>query len=73
MSLRLNSSPVGDDWFDKDKPLGAFVDELADTSDTILLARKMVRIPKVVFSRTLRHIDGQNVPSGIVVNTYGIT
>jgi dihydrofolate reductase len=85
------AGPKGElDWmtsFDKDKQLGAFVDELADTSDTILLGRKMapgfmpfwesvstkpdsmeydfaqkmVRIPKIVFSKTLRHIDGQNV------------
>lgn len=78
------------DWmtsFDRDEQLGALVDHLADTSDTILLGRKMaagfirywesvlskpespeysfaqtmVRTPKVVFSKTLHHVDGQNV------------
>lgn len=77
------------DWmtWDMDEKLGAFIDHLTDTSDTILLgrkmtegfikhwehaitqpesseysfARKMVDIPKVVFSKTLSRIDGQNV------------
>jgi hypothetical protein len=74
------------DWttnFDKDARLGTFVDELVDSSDTLLLGRKltpgfighwenvarqpntleyhfaqkMVRIPKIVFSKTM-HRDG---------------
>src|SRR5947199_8091653 len=77
------------DWmtFDMDDSLIAFINHLTDTSDTILLgrkmtegfinywehvttqpespeysfARKMVDIPKVVFSKTLDHVDGQNV------------
>lgn len=84
------AGPGGElDWmtdFDQDKQLGPFVDDMADTSDTILLGRKMapgfvsfwegastkpgmlydfaqkmVRTPKIVFSRTVRHFDGQNV------------
>src|SRR5882724_9692117 len=77
------------DWMTwaMDEKLLAFINHLTDTSDTILLgrkmtggfiehwehataqpenpefpfARKMVDIPKVVFSKTLQHIDGQNV------------
>src|SRR5262245_11581600 len=77
------------DWMTwaMDEKLIAFINHLTDTSDTILLgrkmtagfikywehgitkpdspeyafARKMVDIPKVVFSRTLDHVDGQNV------------
>jgi dihydrofolate reductase len=77
------------DWmtFAMDEKLLAFINHLTDTSDTILLgrkmtegfikywervitqpqspeysfARKMVEIPKVVFSKTLQHVDGQNV------------
>ena len=78
------------DWmadFGKDEKLLALVNHLTDTSDTILLGRKMtegfikywehaitqpnspeyefaqkmVRIPKVVFSRTIKKADGQNV------------
>ena len=70
-----------------DQQLSAFVDQLIDGSDTILLGRKMtpdfirywesvvtkpesaeyrfgqkmVATPKVVFSKTLHHVDGQNV------------
>ncbi len=77
------------DWmtWNMDEKLLAFINQLTDTSDTILLgrkmtegfikywesaitkpqspeyefARKMVDTPKVVFSKTLSHIDGQNV------------
>jgi dihydrofolate reductase len=77
------------DWmtWSMDAPLLAFINELTDSSDTILLgrkmtqgfinywesvvdkpespdfafARKMVRIPKVVFSKTVQRIDGKNV------------
>ena len=77
------------DWmtWEMDEKLKALINELADTSHTILLgrkmtsgfikywehaitqpespeyslARKMVDIPKVVFSKTLDHVDGQNV------------
>jgi len=77
------------DWmtFDMDPKLLAFINELTDTSDTILLGRKMtdgfvkywehsatqkdspeydfaqkmVNIPKVVFSKTVKHVDGKNV------------
>jgi dihydrofolate reductase len=77
------------DWMTQpwDDQLVAFVQHLTDTSDTILLgrkmtegfvnywehittqpenpeyafARKMVDYPKVVFSRTLTHVPGQNV------------
>jgi len=77
------------DWmtWDMDEKLIGFINQLTDTSDTILLgrkmtdgfiqywegivkqtqspeysfARKMVDIPKIVFSRTLKHVDGQNV------------
>lgn len=77
------------DWmtFAMDEKLLAFINHLTDTSDTILLGRKMtegfikhwehfitqpqrpeyafgrkmVEIPKIVFSKTVRHIDGQNV------------
>jgi dihydrofolate reductase len=77
------------DWmtFDMDPGLIAFINHLTDTSDTILLGRKMtdgfikywehvvtqedsrehafaqkmVGLPKVVFSKTLHHIEGKNV------------
>lgn len=77
------------DWmtFDMDEGLLAFINEMIDTSDTILLGRKMtrgfvdywedvvrkpqspeyafaekmVRTPKVVFSRTVHHVNGKNV------------
>jgi len=77
------------DWmtWDMDEKLIGLINQLTDTSDTILLgrkmtdgfiqywegivkqtqnpeysfARKMVDIPKIVFSRTLKHVDGQNV------------
>ena len=77
------------DWMTgaMDEKLLAFITHLADTSDTILLGRKMtpgfikywehavtqpegsgypfaqqmVDIPKVVFSKTVHHVDGQNV------------
>src|SRR6185436_18249204 len=77
------------DWmtFDMDPALLAFINQLTDTSDTILLgrkmtegfikyweqvvaqegnpeqafARKMVDIHKVVFSKTLKHVEGKNV------------
>jgi len=78
------------DWmtWNMDETLLAFINHLTDTSDTILLGRKMtdgfikhwehavsqpeshqdslfaqkmVDTPKVVFSKTLDHVDGQNV------------
>jgi len=77
------------DWmtWDMDEKLLAFISHLTDTSDTILLGRKMtegfikywehvitqpespeysfgrkmVDTPKVVFSKTLNHVAGQNV------------
>jgi len=78
------------DWMaphDTDDELNAFIVHLADTSDTILLgrkmtegfvrywesvltrpespeyifARRMVDTPKVVFSRTVDHVEGKNV------------
>jgi dihydrofolate reductase len=77
------------DWmtFDMDPGLLAFINHLTDTSDTILLGRKMtpgfveywehaasqkdspeydfaqkmVGMPKVVFSKTVKHVDGKNV------------
>jgi dihydrofolate reductase len=75
------------DWmtWDMDEKLIAFINELTDSSDTILLgrkmtegfityweqvkpdspeyafARKMVGIPKIVFSKTLSKVPGQNV------------
>ena len=77
------------DWmtFNMDEKLLAFITQLTDTSDTILLGRKMtpgfigywekvvtkpespeysfgqkmVRMPKIVFSKTLQRVDGQNV------------
>jgi len=77
------------DWitFDMDERLLAFINEMIDTSDTILLGRKMtpgfvdywedvmgnprgpeypfaekmVRTPKVVFSKTVDHMHGKNV------------
>ena len=77
------------DWmtWNMDEKLLALINHLTDTSDTILLgrkmtdgfiqhwehavsqpeshqdslfARKMVDMPKVVFSKTLDHVDGQN-------------
>ena len=75
------------DWMNRnlDEKLRAFIVHLTDTSDTILLgrkmtpgfitywesvkpdspeaffARKMVDYPKVVFSKTLKQVDGKNV------------
>src|SRR6266481_2945397 len=77
------------DWMTwaMDEKLLAFINHLTDTSDTILLGRKMtdgfikywegaitkpespeyafarkiVDTPKVVFSKTLKHVDGKNV------------
>ena len=77
------------DWmtFDMDEKLLSFINHLTDTSDTILLGRKMtegfikyweyvitqpkspeyefaqkmVRMPKVVFSKTVKKVEGQNV------------
>jgi dihydrofolate reductase len=75
------------DWmtFDMDEKLLAFITHLTDTSDTILMgrkmtdgfvnywenvkpdspeyefAKKMVGMPKVVFSKTATRIDGKNV------------
>jgi len=77
------------DWmtFEMDPGLLAFITQLTDTSDTILLGRKMtegfikyweqavtqkdspeylfaqkmVGFPKVVFSKTLKHVEGKNV------------
>jgi len=77
------------DWmtFDMDEKLLAFINHLTDTSDTILLGRKMtegfvkywehvttqpkspeydfaqkmVGMPKVVFSKTVKKIEGKNV------------
>lgn len=75
------------DWMTRnlDEKLLAFIVHLTETSDTILLgrkmtpgftgywesvkpdspeaffARKMVDYPKVVFSKTVKHIDGKNV------------
>jgi dihydrofolate reductase len=75
------------DWmtWDMDPELTAFINRLTDTSDTILLGRKMtdgfvkywegvpedseeygfaqkmVSMPKVVFSKTVKHVDGKNV------------
>src|SRR6266550_2632614 len=77
------------DWmtWDMDEKLISFINHLTDTSDTILLGKKMtegfvkyweqvitqpnspeytfgqkmVKMPKVVFSRTLSSIEGQNV------------
>jgi dihydrofolate reductase len=77
------------DWmtWNMDAPVLAFINELTDSSDTILLgrkmtegfinywegvvdkpespdsafARKMVGIPKVVFSKTVQRIDGKHV------------
>jgi len=77
------------DWmtFDMDEKLLSFINHLTDTSDTILMgrkmtegfvnywehvvsqpdspeyafARKMVDMPKVVFSRTVDRVAGQNV------------
>jgi hypothetical protein len=71
--------------FDKDPKLYAFIDHLTDTSDTILLGRKMtegfvqywervavqkddpefefaqkmVNMPKVMFSKTVRQVEGR--------------
>src|SRR5262245_2776499 len=75
------------DWAtpEMDDKLIAFINQLTDTSDTILLGRKMtpeflhywgsvetsspeyefaqkmLRTPKVVFSKTIKSIEGQNV------------
>jgi dihydrofolate reductase len=77
------------DWmtFDMDGALLAFINQLTDTSDTILLGRKMtegfvkyweqvltktddpeydfaqkmVGMPKVVFSKTLKQVEGKNL------------
>lgn len=82
------------DWMDPgqvgvgaDPEIHAFINEVADSSDTLLMGRKMthefttywervaaqpespehafaqkmVSLPKVVFSRTLKHVDGKNV------------
>src|SRR6185503_9935852 len=77
------------DWMsrDMDEALIALINQITDTSDTILLgrkmtpgfisywehvvakpespeqpfAKKMVDMPKVVFSKTIDRIDGQNV------------
>lgn len=77
------------DWmtFDMDAGLLDFIHHLTDTSDTILLGRKMtegfikywehavtqkdspeydfaqkmVALPKVVFSKTVKHVEGKNV------------
>jgi dihydrofolate reductase len=89
------------DWmtFNWDEQLAAFVNQLTDTSDSILLGRKMtpgfvsywesvitkpespeyrfgqkmVRTPKVVFSKTLHRLDGQNVrvENGELVDAVG--
>ena len=84
------AGPGGElDWmnFDMDEKLLSFINHLTDTSDTILLGRKMtegfikhwehaitqpnspeysfaqkmVRMPKVVFSRSINRVEGQNV------------
>ena len=82
------AGPGGElDWMTRsmDEKLIAFITHLTDTSDTILLgrkmtegfinywehvqpnspeysfAKKMVNIPKVVFSRTIKRVEGQNV------------
>jgi dihydrofolate reductase len=77
------------DWmtFEMDPEILAFINHLTDTSDTILLGRKMaagfvkywehaatqtdspeydfaqkmVGLPKVVFSQTVKHVEGKNV------------
>ena len=75
------------DWmtWEMDEKLIAFVNQLTDTSDTILMGRKMtegfvnywesvkpdspeyefaqkmVSMPKIVFSKTVTHMDGKNV------------
>src|SRR5436305_10824644 len=75
------------DWmtWEMDPKMLAFINHLTDTSDTILMgrkmapgfvqywesvkpespeyqfARKMVTLPKIVFSRTVDRLDGQNV------------
>jgi dihydrofolate reductase len=75
------------DWmtWEMDEKLIAFVNQLTDTSDTILMGRKMapgfvsywegvkpespefefaqkmVGLPKIVFSRTVSHLEGRNV------------
>lgn len=88
------------DWMaplDKDEPILAFINHLIDTSDTILMGRKMthgfvnywesvpatspeydfaqkmVRTPKVVFTRTSTNIEGKNVrvENGPIVETIG--
>jgi dihydrofolate reductase len=73
--------------FDADPEIVALINQLTDTSDTILMGRKMtgefikhwehavtqkdspehafaqkmVRLPKVVFSKTVKHVEGTNV------------
>jgi hypothetical protein len=52
------------DWMTSaiDEALIAFINQLTNMSDAILLGRKMtLRTPKVVFSKTVHHMDGQNV------------
>jgi dihydrofolate reductase len=82
------AGPGGElDWMNRnlDEKLLSFITHLTDTSDTILLGRKMtegfinywehvqptspeyvfaekmVSIPKVVFSRTIKQVEGKNV------------
>jgi dihydrofolate reductase len=84
------SGPEGQlDWmsFAMDDKLSAFINQLIDTSDTILMGRrmtpgfvgyweplankpesveysfaqKMVNTPKIVFSKTLAHMEGKNL------------
>src|ERR1700751_1607316 len=93
------AGPNGElDWmtWEMDEKLLAFINHLTDTSDTILLGRKMtdgfvkyweqvianpnspeyafgqkmVKMPKVVFSKTLLTAEGQNVrvENGPIVN-----
>jgi len=93
MSISVDGFVAGPDgqldWmtFDMDAKLLAFINHLTDTSDTILLGRKMtegfvkywehvttqpkspeydfaqkmVAMPKVVFSKTVKKIEGKNV------------
>ena len=75
------------DWmtWEMDEPAIAFVNQLTDSSDTILMGRKMtegfvnhwegvkpdspqyefaqkmVNIPKIIFSKTVTHMNGRNV------------
>lgn len=82
------AGPAGQlDWmtWEMDEKLIGFINHLTDTSDTILMGRKMapdfikywegvkadspeyefaqkmVNMPKIVFSRTVKHMDGKNV------------